>query len=255
MAVVFFFLSFSIVMMIPRSKTVIGVVLALAFSSVAGPNALASVNPLPLRPTEVRYLEVTGKAKKIFSWQTMQQEDGSIVVVLEEKNIRFENVCRKTGETIAWRYQDAEQTQLSAKREGNTIIIHGVRLGKPVDKVIEIDDRPWYQPLSFSLQDFLNSDRQQTSFWTIRVNNLDAYALKAKKLGDEKIDTVAGAIMAKHVEIRVEGILSGFWQAAYWYRQEDGLFLRYRSVHGAAGTDATEITIASATAPANGSLN
>lgn len=50
------------------------------------------------------------------------------------------------------------------------------------------------------------------------------------------------------MDVRVEGVLSAFWQATYWYRLEDGPFLRYQSVHGPVGTETTVVTVASAAA-------
>lgn len=239
-------LIFLLIIMILFRINAICVLLGMILAFCTSIESTASISLLPLDPSQAHYLEVTGGDRKPFDWKVTQRGDGNVVVVMESNGVRFENFCRKTGETLEWRYSNGAQTQIFAKRTENQIIIHGTRLGKPVDEIIEIDERPWYQPLSYSLRNFLFSDQQQTSFWTIRTETLDVHALNAKKIREEKIDTVAGPTIANHVEVRLDGILSALWHATYWYRGVDGLFLRYHSVHGAVGTDSTEVTIASA---------
>lgn len=218
-----------------------------------GSYTTASAPALTLAPSHAHYLEVTGNDSSSFLWSITPLPDGNVLVVMESSGDRFENICQKTGETLEWRYQDGDSTMLVAKRSNNQITIQGTRLGNPVDTVIDIDERPWYQPLSFSLREFLDTERQQTSFWTIRVDTLEVHQLKAEKKGEDTISTIAGPVVAERVELRLQGMLARFWHADYWYRQQDRLFLRYSSVHGPFGTSATEVTIISASQEASGS--
>ncbi|HSO09404.1 MAG TPA: hypothetical protein VLR45_05405 [Desulfoprunum sp.] len=54
-----------------------------------------------------------------------------------------------------------------------------------------VDDRPWFQPLSFSLGAFLATPQSEVSFWMIRSDNLEVVAMQAAKGEVEEI-TVAG---------------------------------------------------------------
>lgn len=169
-------------------------------------------------------------------------------------NTEITNICTANGDTLEWIFREGERTRLHAWRQDGQIYLKGIFNGEEVEKSKKIDDRPWYQSLSYSLRDFLGSPDQKISFWTIRANTLDIYALQAKKSQREKIETTFGPVMANQVVIQVEGILSGLWHATYWYRQEDGLFLRYQSVHGPVGTQETVVNIASDASPKTGRM-
>ncbi len=193
--------------------------------------------------TTIHYREVTGDKELFFSWSEKNRNDGTIVITLIEGERTFINICAETGETIEWHYTHGNKVTVHAWRKDGRIYLQGMDDGKSINLSKKVDDRPWFQPLSYSLRTFLTSPEQQTSFWTIRATTYDIYAMEAKKIGAEKIDTVSGLERTQLVEIRVQGFLSTFWHCTYWFRESDGLFLRYQSVHGAAGTEQTVVNI------------
>ena len=130
-----------------------------------------------------------------------------------------------------------------AARKGDSIHIEGMRFGKEYSKTINIDERPWYQPLSFSLGDFLDSGATKTSFWIIRADEIKVIALTAEKMGAEDVFFNGSGIPAQKIEVRADGFYSSFWHATYWYRKSDNLFLRYQSTHGLPGSAETIVEL------------
>lgn len=188
------------------------------------------------------YQETVGDKKIPFFWKATEQEDLISIDVYEEKT-SFTNLCYKNGKTVKWTIKEEGVHDAIAKRVGNVIKITGIRFGKEIDEEIKIDNRPWYQPLSYSLGEFLESDAKTKSFWVIRADKLEVIALKAKKIGEEELEYDGKKVLTRKVEIRPDGFLSAFWFGTYWYRKSDNLFLRYQSVHGMPGTDETIVEL------------
>lgn len=100
-----------------------------------------------------------------------------------------------------------------------------------------VDDRPWYQPMSFSLGAFLATSRSEVSFWTIRSDKLEVVAMQAEKGEVEEVTVAGRRVRARKVVIRRQGTLAAVWQASFWFREDDRIFVRYQGVHGPPGTD------------------
>ncbi len=194
------------------------------------------------------YQEKVGDTVITFEWQAEETDEG-VVIRVEEEGKSFFNLCRPDGATLKWRFMATGEHELTAERIGNTLSIRGVRSGKEITEDIAIDDRPWYQPLSFSLSNFINSKENKTSFWVIRPDEIDVLALTAEKVGEEILLFQGEEVLTHKVEIRAEGFYARFWHATYWYRKSDSLFMRYQSVHGLPGTDATVIELLSTPLP------
>lgn len=188
------------------------------------------------------YHERTGDTVTPFSWRAETQEK-TIVVTVKEKDTFFRNFCDSDGATHRWRMKVDGKHDITAVRSGNTLLVEGIRSGKKHREKIAIDERPWYQPLSFSLAGFLDSHQEKTSFWVIRADKIEAVSLNARKMGEEAITINGSTVDTRKVEIRPTGFYSSFWSATYWYRKSDNLFLRYRSVHGLPGTDETVVEL------------
>ena len=205
-------------------------------------NAIADESYLTVPAGIFGYQEKVGDKVIPFNWQAKQSDDGVTITVFEDKKA-FYNLCTPDGETLKWRITEKGKHDIHAVRQGNTLLISGIRNSKEFSEEISIDERPWYQPLSFSLGKFLNSTAQETSFWVIRADNIEVIALTAKKIGEEVLRIKGEDIPTQKVEIRAEGFFSKFWSARYWYRKNDNLFMRYQSVHGLPGTDETIVEL------------
>ena len=188
------------------------------------------------------YQERVGNTIIPFNWQAEENEDGVSITVFEDKKA-FYNLCTPDGNTLKWKIVEEGKHDITAIRRGDQLHISGIRNGKEYNDVIKIDERPWYQPLSFSLGKFLNSTEEETTFWVIRADTIEVIALTARKVGDEILHIENKDVVSQKVEVRAEGFFSSFWSANYWYRKGDNLFLRYQSVHGLPGTDATIVEL------------
>lgn len=188
------------------------------------------------------YRETTGTAVKDFRWSRASSA-GEEVVTVDEEGAAFVNRCDRAGRTLAWQYDEGKQTAIRIVRDGNLLLISGLLKGKRVDATQPVDDRPWYQPLSFSLRAFLDSPAATVSFWMVRTDSLEAVTMQARKCGVEEVGVAGGRMRATRVEIRREGLLSSFWHATFWFREGDHLFVRYQGVHGPPGTRETLVQL------------
>lgn len=188
------------------------------------------------------YQENVGKKSIPFYWK-VEEKNPFITVSVFEENKSFINFCSVDGATLQWKLKVKNKYDIIADRVGNSLTISGTKNGKTYNKTIKIDERPWYQPLSFSFRSFLSSQKDSMSFWVIRADNIDVIALTVKKQEDDMIVFNDTPYDAHKVEVRAEGILSPFWHGTYWFRKSDKLFLKYQSVHGPPGTDETTVKL------------
>jgi hypothetical protein len=189
------------------------------------------------------YRETIGEVTTYFNWKLEEQEQQRIVTV-HEKMKSFVNFCSADGATWRWQVKDADNNHdIIAERQGDELKLSGVRYGEVYEETVELDERPWYQPLSYSLRNFLDSEGESMSFWTIRADTVEATTLRVKKASEEEIPVNGKKIMAQRVELRAEGFFSHFWHGTYWFRKSDKLFLMYRSVHGPPGTPETFVEL------------
>lgn len=206
--------------------------------------ATANIGEVDLVGSPVLYTEKTGKSSHEMIWKEYRNADQRIIT-LDGDGKQYVNVCQaSTGETVEWQLSDKHGLKVSAVRNGRTIQISGRKEGKSFENSLNIDYRPWYQPMSYSLRTFLQSDEQATSFWIIRDSNLKPYAMKAKKVGKEEVVTISGPVLAEKVEIRAEGFFSALWHGTYWYSVDNKVFIQYQSTHGV-GAEPTLVTISS----------
>lgn len=188
----------------------------------------------------LRYREQTGESSFTFLWRSEKDRAG-VIITQDQGDETYSSVCTLEGATLSWRYIRRPDTDVRAERIGDRIQLSGRLDGKVIDQGRAIDGRPWFQPLSFSLQRMAASDAQTATFWTIRPDTLEIIAMQAHKSGTEQLSAGETSHTADKVVIRLDGLLSGVWHADYWFRQSDNLFVAYRGTHGPPGTAETSI--------------
>ena len=154
----------------------------------------------------------------------------------------FYNRCEPSGATIEWQYR-GQEADVRAHREGRTLVVQGQRQGKPFKKSHPIDEAPWWQPLSYALQPFVQSDRQTLRFWLIRTDNFEPMKLKAVRSGTEEIFVDGRQYSSSRIDVSPSGPLSFVWHGSYWFRQSDAVFLQYAGGHLLSGALDTLIRI------------
>jgi hypothetical protein len=83
---------------------------------------------------------------------------------------------------INWKHRGDNGTDLTAERSANILLITGKVDGKQIVKSFDLDKKPWYQFLSFSLKSFLNDNKARTiTFWMLRPDTLKGIRVKLRK--------------------------------------------------------------------------
>lgn len=146
------------------------------------------------------------------------------------------------GETLSWRIQ-TPAGEVRAIRRGTTILLEGNRRGEAIPTTVTIDESAWRQQLMCGLESFLQSNQESTVFWKLRPDSLKPLRMKATRLGPVELDLDGRRIPATLVEVRLTGLFSAAWSSRFWYRQSDGLFLRYEGANGLPGTPVTTVVL------------
>lgn len=133
---------------------------------------------------------------------------------------------------LAWSYENpGEKTKVSAYRKENRIFLSGRHKGKAIKKTFKIDELAWNQSFNIGLEKFALSEAKATKFWAIGTTgpgDMKITAFKVKKKGFEKIILTGKEIETVRIQISLSGLLAVFWSGNYWYKREDGKFLRYQ---------------------------
>lgn len=186
------------------------------------------------------YRQKTGSDIFDFSWELTVSENN--VVKVSGNGEFYENICDQTCQTLQWHYI-SEDTDITATRDNDVIRMEGISNNRPFIKGFKIDHHPWYQPLSYSLRCFIDSEEKETFFWMIRPDTLDVIKFKVRKLQKERLIFQGQSIMALKLELGLTSLLEGLWRAHYWFRMDEGIFIRYRGVHGMPGAPETIVQL------------
>ena len=189
---------------------------------------------------QYQYIQKSGATKSVFSWEAYTTPDTKVYV--RQGNTLFVNNCDRFGATTQWQYQHSD-TNIHVNRKENKLYMAGTKKGQKVNQVFQLDDSPWYQPLSYSLRNFLSSDRSSVVFWIIRADNLSVIKMKAVKDTIEEIQVGDRWFESQKIKVSPVGITGYLWCGTYWYRVPDGLFLKYIGTNGWPGTQKTIIEI------------
>jgi hypothetical protein len=173
------------------------------------------------------YQETTGGNVKNFGWSRSSSAREEVITVNEE-DAAIVSRCDAAGRTYAWTYREGEHSVVHVTRDGIHLNFSGTSQGKPIATTVNVDDRPWFQSLSFSLGAFLATPQSEVSFWMIRSDNLEFVAMQAEKGEVEEITVLGRRVRARKVVIRRLGMLAALWRASFWFREDDRIFVRSR---------------------------
>lgn len=195
---------------------------------VLGPTLLFAKDASAIRRS---YLQQMGSEQSAFTWTMEQGEFVTLKTIepLETTTIR----CKASGEVLQWHLQRGNSTSITAIRKGETIHIKGTVNGDMVEKQLLIDDKPWYQFLSFSLQPFLkNESFQKTQFWILAPRRLEMHMMAALKEEEVPVTLHGKEIPAIKVRVAPDGLVGKLFYGHYWYRKPDFLWIKYQGDHG-----------------------
>ena len=186
------------------------------------------------------YREQTGNESFNFAWELTETDP--VILEVRGDGKFYENTCDPECRTIKWHYTEPG-TDITAVRDDDVIRIEGTFNHKPFIKGFRIDENPWYQPLSFCLRCFVDSEERETVFWMIRPDTLSVTKFKIRKCRTEQLISQGGTTHALKLELGLTSLLKGLWHAHYWFREDDNLFIQYRGVHGLPGTPETVVRL------------
>jgi len=208
--------------------------------ALPAPTRPARAEGLPEVPVPGRvYRERTGDEAQLRHWWA-RARDSAYRVRSRVGDGRFLQRVRPDGDTRRWEAR-AEGMELVAVRRGRTLDATGTLDGEPVDRSFELGEDPWFQSIAFSLERFLRSDAREVVFRMLVPRELETVRLRAVRKGAETIELHGGPVRAVRVEMRLAGWRSALWSARYWFREEDGIFLKYAGRNGFPGTPETRI--------------
>jgi len=189
------------------------------------------------------YRESTGQNQETVSYEFESRDD------LVQIEANFNDELQKVITDTDLRTKRLEiffpenSTAISIRREDDRMLIDGEK-----NRSIEVDPEiPWYQVL-MSLKDFVMSGERKTSFYALSANfderlakgrGIQLLQLVARRNGEEVLEINGNTIKTVKVVVTFDDIRSLFWKAHYWYRESDGMLVRYREVRGAPGTPET----------------
>ena len=179
--------------------------------------SFAPARQLLEQQTEIlRYREQTGKAAHTYIWKLEEQGD-KVLITLEEPEATFTNLCAPDGATLAWTMVSAPHTNVHAERKAGMLHVQGTFHGKPVDKKLRLDDKPWFQSVTFALGRMVALERGKTEFWFLRSDELELLGMWAERAGSEQVVTNGKPVAAERVRIKLDSLIAAFWEASYWF--------------------------------------
>lgn len=176
-----------------------------------------------------RYQKMSGEEKGDFLWTLRYYPEFAEIIVHDQETTMI-NRCEGDGKTLYWEVQDGSGGTTIARRSGNSLTVQMQNSESSQEQTYQLDQRPWFQPFSYSLRPFLISEAQSISFWTIRQDKMKPVVLEATKQSFETLLLQGSEIEAIKVEVRLTGFFAPFWRGTYWYRSSDGLFLKYEGM-------------------------
>jgi hypothetical protein len=154
-------------------------------------------------------------------------------------NDLWEFVLDGKGATKSCHVQRAGGEGISLVRIADTIEMETSSGEKKDKKSLAIDGAPWYESMEVGLSRFAMSGVQREDFWAIDVDRRKATKMSAKRAGMETIDCSGSRFTAVRVLVTAAGVPALFYGVTYWFRQSDGLYLRFEGVRGGPGTPKT----------------
>mgnify|MGYP001817567909 CR=1 FL=1 len=187
-----------------------------------------------------RYTETTENHRQKIQWRLERSADYLLTSTMTDEI----SICTidQSYNTRQWQIQRLDQdTHLTARREDQAIHVSGRLEGADIQRTLKIDNDPWYQAGSLSLRAFVQSAEAETHFWILRPGKFTAHKLQAVREGLETLEVDGRSVETHKIKVCLTGWKAPFWSATYWFRAEDGVFLRYQGASGPPGSPETVV--------------
>ena len=138
--------------------------------------------------------------------------------------------CDSTYATIRWHYSSNTNTDIVFRRNADRIELSGTLKGNPVNKILKIDNQPWYQIVPLGLQTASRDSVGRSKFWAVSLDEpavLKPVCFHIAKSTDSPLPNHP-EIACRCFRMNIEGLPSQIWAGDYFIRQDDHVFLYYR---------------------------
>ena len=225
----------------------------------SGAFLLAGALTFAMLPAEtLTYREVEGDAVATHVLNILPEGDGFRVELTTTRSGGAVRQAFRTGSdlfTREWSFSDpARRMELAASVQGEHIVLSGSFQGRKIDKRFDAAGAPWNQLFQMGLGPFAQANGKKMQFRSIGTQGpgeLKIGKMTVTRREGESIELGGRRIAAVHLRISLSGLLAMFWHGDYWYRKEDGRFLRYRGKNRRGGPVAVSELIAEDTTDAH----
>jgi hypothetical protein len=145
-------------------------------------------------------------------------------------------IADKTLATCSFVYhRPAAGTSYQAVREGQSILVQGTLRHRACRRKFALGSGPWYQAIESALERFTQTEARTMKFWLINADECELVEMEATRERVETVSVNGQAVRAVRVKVNLPGLASLFWRADYWFREKDGIYVRYETVEGPGG--------------------
>ncbi len=139
--------------------------------------------------------------------------------------------------TTRWTYQSktsSDSVEVLIKDNIGTIYV--TKNAVASSKSFNLNKEPFKYPPSFSMNDFINSDKKSLIIWVSNKADGELRQMVFTKLMNETITIEGNTYECLKMEMKPTGFSGMFWQAYYWFEIKTGKFIKYFGKKGPPGT-------------------
>jgi uncharacterized protein YdeI (BOF family) len=183
-----------------------------------------------------------------YSYETIERKSGA---VSDHSHVRFDRsqpgvirleferglpdypqketyVFSEEYDTQTWKVENAlTATDYTGVKKNDRIVIKGRLNDEPVAKELSIDDKPFYAFPKFELMPLASAKEGTSSeFWVLRRDSLDVYEMTAVNKGTTTIQLHGVPTRVVAIHWYPSNPLLRMFKRTYYYRLNDGLFVK-----------------------------
>jgi hypothetical protein len=183
-------------------------------------------------PLSMTYQEVDRGVEKIANFSIVRDQTGYSVAILStqgKEQTREELLCDSTWNTLRWHYRSDNNTDIVFKRCGDSIVLTGILRGKPVSKILGIDEHPWYQLITLGMRAVSADSAKDVKFWAVSIDGpvvLKAVPFRVVAITDTSLPGHP-EIWCRCAQVKLDGVFGRLWNGYYYIRSDNGRFVHY----------------------------
>ena len=176
------------------------------------------------------------KSQEYIQWDRIALRDGFELYQANDEGIRYFR-CRPDGSIQSMVHTSPEdRVVFKAEKKGTTLIAESLGRRGAVKREISMKTDFWNQPVSTGIQNFILSCEDVLEFSLIDPAKLESVDFTFTKTDRSVLTVMDEPTDVLHLELRLSGMLSKFWKGDFWFREDDGVLVRFEGNDGP-GTD------------------